>query len=348
MISALIAASLTFTATATGVEKGTPIEFLFAGKDSDRDYETMFLLDEPLGELCERLEKAGLPRGRATSVADCIVWPVGCPASFGTALSDFIETKWPDGVSPAPFIYTGGTRDGKGAAVAAGTMPQSFCALYSIAQSPFVFNGVYPQGVVYGAHTAKAELKKGERRTFTVTWDEKSMPKRLELLFTPGVAAERLKAAKEAAAGGEVEVLADFDPSLTVAEAMKVAQALSVVDSPQVKVNGRRPGRLFYRAFLPKVSWRERRERLVQPFELTVGATSEADSLTFVDEDWNVEGDDPKLTPKKIAFADAKKHKKTDTCFLYAPGGMKLERVYSAMGKMGAAKVVNWYVFSEE
>ena len=41
MLSILfVAASLSFSATATGVEKGTPIEFLFAGKDTDRDYET--------------------------------------------------------------------------------------------------------------------------------------------------------------------------------------------------------------------------------------------------------------------------------------------------------------------
>ena len=348
MISALLAASLTFTATATGVEKGTPIEFLFAGKDSDRDYETMFLLDEPLGELCARLEKAGLPRGRAPSVADCILWPTGCAASFAPAMSDFIETKWPDGVTPSGFVYTGGTRDEKGAAVAGETMPQSFCALYTIAQSPFVFNGIYPQGVVYGAHVAKAELKKGERRTFTVTWDEKSMPRRLELSFTPGAAAGLIRQVQEAASAGDVEVLADLDPTLTVDEATKIAQALAVVDSPRVRVNGRRAGRLFYRAFIPKVSWRERLQRLAQPFELTVGETPDADSLVFVEEDWNVEGDDPKLTPKKIAFADAKKHERTDTCFLYAPKGMTLGRIYSAMEKMSGARIINWYVFPAE
>ncbi len=348
MISALLAASLTFTATATGVEKGTPIEFLFAGRDSDRDYETMFLLDEPLGELCARLEKAGLPRGRAPSVADCVLWPVGCTASFSPAMSEFIETKWPDGVSPAPFVYTGGTRDGKDAPVAGDVMPLSFCALYTIAQSPFVFNGIYPQGVVYGAHLAKVGLKKGERRTFTVTWDEKSAPRRLELSFTPGAAAGRIKEIQAAAAAGEVEVLADLDPSLTVDEATKIAQALAVVDSPRVKVNGRRAGRLFYRAFMPKVSWRERLQRLAQPFELTVGETPDADTLVFVEEDWNVDGDDPKLTPKKIPFADAKKHERTDTCFLFAPKGMTLGRIYSAMEKLGGAKILNWYVFASD
>ena len=48
MLCSLIAAALTFTATATGVEKGTAVEFFFAGKNTDRDYETMFLLDESI------------------------------------------------------------------------------------------------------------------------------------------------------------------------------------------------------------------------------------------------------------------------------------------------------------
>ena len=58
MLCSLIAAALTFTATATGVEKGTAVEFFFAGKNTDRDYETMFLLDESIDSFCSKLEKA--------------------------------------------------------------------------------------------------------------------------------------------------------------------------------------------------------------------------------------------------------------------------------------------------
>ena len=82
MIAALLAASLTFTATATGVGKGTPLEFVFVGKDSDRDYEAMFIVDEPLPVLCQRMEQAGLPRGRPTDQASCRLWPVGCALTF--------------------------------------------------------------------------------------------------------------------------------------------------------------------------------------------------------------------------------------------------------------------------
>lgn len=348
MISILLAASLSFTATATGVEKGTPIEFLFAGKDSDRDYETMFLLDESVGDLCARLEKAGLPKGRATDRRTCILWPVGCRVRLTPALSDSVETTWPEGLSPAEFIYTGGTRNEKGGVVASDEMPLAFCTLYSLAQSPLVFDGIYRQGDVYGAHTAKATLEKGVRKTFTISWDEQTLPRHLDVTFTPGTAVQRLGEIRAAASNGVVEVMADFDPSLTVREATQIAQALAVIDSVAVKMNGRREGRLFFRAFLPPVSWRDRQQRLTQPFELTLGADSGSDTLVFIEEDWTVEGNDPKLTPKTIPFDAAKVYAKTDTCFLFAAPTLPLERLYAAMRKLKGAVTLNWYVFASE
>lgn len=346
MISILLAASLSFTATATGVEKGTPIEFLFAGKDTDRDYETMFLLDESVGDLCARLEKAGLPRGRATAVADCVLWPVGCAVDLQPKMSEFIETRWPEGLSPAAFVYTGGTRNEKGAVVADDDMPLAFCALYSLAQAPLVFNGIYHQGDVYGAHTAKVTLKKGERRKFVLSWDEKSKPAHLDVTFTPGSTSRILAQVKTAAEAGEIEVRAAFDPSLTVAEAAQIAQALALVDSPRVKFNGRATGQLFFRAFLPSATWRDRQQRLTQPFELAVGSSE--DTLIFVEEDWTVEGNDPKLTPRAIPFAEAAQHPKTDTCFIFATKETRLARIYAAMEKLKGAKILNWYVFERK
>ena len=343
MISILLAASISFTATATGVEKGTPIEFLFAGKDSDRDYETMFLLDETVGDLCARLEKAGLPKGRAASVADCVLWPVGCRVTLTPAYDAFIETKWPEGLSSAPFIYTGGSRNEKGGVVANDDMPLAFCALYSLAQSPVVFDGIYRQGDVYGAHTARLTLKKGERKEFLLSWDEKTMPAHLNVTFAPGSAAQVLQQVKAAAETGEVDVRAAFDPALTVAEATQVAQALALVDSPRVKLNGRADGQLFFRAFLPSAGWRDRQQRLTQPFELTIRPTDS--ELVFVEEDWTVEGNDPKLTPRAIAFGEARQHPKVDTCFIFTDGEMRLSRVYSEMRKLKDAKILNWYVF---
>ena len=343
MIAAVIAATFTFTATATGVGKGTPLEFVFAGKDSDRDYETMFLLDEPVDAFCSRLEAAGLPRGKPTSVADCRLRPVGCPLEFSPAIGKFVTTTLPDGISPAPPIYTGGSRADGGAPVAATEMPSAVFSLYTLAQAPIVFDGIYDQGLVYGAHLAAVELKKGSKVTFTITWNEQEMPKHLDVLVVATNATALLSTLRNESEKGAVDVTAGFDRSLTIKEAAAAAAALSLVDSTRIKINGRAPGSLFYRAFLPEADWTNRTARLVQPFELTIAGASE--KFVFIDEDWNVDGDDPKLTPREIPISEAKSHSKTDTCFVFAPSDTRLSRVMAALDKMGKCQVKNVYVF---
>ena len=101
MIAAILAASLSFTATATGLEKGAPLEFVFAGRNTDRDYETMFLIDDSVDGLCAKLEAAGLPRGLPPDASLARLWPVGCPVTFSPALDSFIDMKMPDGLPDA-------------------------------------------------------------------------------------------------------------------------------------------------------------------------------------------------------------------------------------------------------
>ena len=344
MISLLFAATLSFTASATGVGKGTPLEFVFVGKDSDRDYEAMFVLDEPLDALCARLESAGLPRGAATDVAACRLWPVGCKISFSPSLDKFVATKLPDGLSPAPPIYTGGTRRQDGSTVAASEMPASFFSLYSLAQSPILFNGIFEQGLVYGSHLAAVELEKGSKVKFTVDWDVATMPKHLEVTIRPGKAASTISRLKEESANSELDVTVGFAPELTVAEAAAAAKALEVVDSVRVKINGLAKDSLFYRAFIPSIQWTNRQERLVQPFELQVNLNDE--KLVFIEEDWTVAGDDPKLTPTVISYADASSHPKTDTCFIFTSPDVHLARIMECVRKFPKGQIINWYVFS--
>lgn len=344
MIAAILAASFTFTATATGVGKGTPLEFVFAGKNSDRDYESMFLLDEPLDVLCRRLEAAGLPRGKPTDTPGCRLWPVGCRLEFTPSLDEFVKTTLPDGVNPAPPIYTGGSRTEKGSLVAADEMPSALFSLYTLSQSPIVFDGIYEQGIVYGAHLAAKEMKKGTKVQFAISWDPQTMPRHLDLNITETNATTVLAALREHSSDRAVDATISFDPSLTLAAATAAASALSLVDSPRVKINGCVDGNLFYRAFMPDLSWTNRTVRLTQPFELTI--LDDVDRLIFIDEDWSVEGDDPKLTPREIPFAEAASHAKTDTCFIFAPGNCRLSRVYAAMAKLKGANVRTWYVFT--
>ena len=344
MIAALLATSFTFTAVATGVGKGTPLEFVFAGKDSDRAYESMFLLDEPVSDFCRRLEQAGLPRGRPVDVEGCRLWPVGCPLSFDPPIDKFVNTTLPEGITAAPPVYTGGSRTKDDLPIAATEMPSAVFSLYTLAQAPIVFNGIYDQGIVYGCHLAATELKKGEKVKFTVSWDAKSMPRHIDLTIAETNATAVLAALRNEAARGETDVTVAFDSALTVASATAAANALSIIDSPRLKLNGRADGGLFYRAFMPEADWTNRTSRLVQPFELTIGSDSER--LVFIDEDWNVDGDDPKLTLQEIPFSDAAKHPKTDTCFIFTRSDCRLERVFKVMDRLKASKVTKWYVFS--
>ena len=341
MVSAILAASLSFTATATGVEKGTPVEFVFAGRNTDRDYESMFLIEDSVDGFCAKLEKAGLPRGRPTDSTACRLWPAGCRLKFEPSISAFIDGKMPEGLAVSDPIYTGGARLIGGACDAGTNMPASVFSIYSLSQSPIVYNGIYDQGAVYGSFTAGKTLKKGERVSFTVSWDAETSPRSIHLTIRPGNSAEVLRRLKDESAKGELDVLIGFDETLSVAEATSAANALAMIDSRRVKINGFT--NIFYRAFLPLVKWLDRKERLTQPFELTLG---DPDRLVFVEEDWTVEGDDPKLTPREIPFETAKAHPRTDTCFIFAEPTMPLSRVLRAKEKLRESNIKNWYVFT--
>ena len=341
MISVFLAASLTFTATATGVEKGAPVEFVFAGRNTDRDYESMFLIDDTVDGLCRKLEKAGLPCGRPTDVESCNLWPVGCTLRFEPSLTNFIGSTVQSANALLSPVYTGGTRLGDGSREASTNMPASVFSTYTLAQSPIVPNGIVDQGAVYGSYTASKTLKKGERISFTLSWDAGSMPRAVHMTVAPGNVVEVIKRLRTESERGEVDALIGFSDDLTVAEATTAANALATIDSTRVKING--CTNIFYRSFLPLVKWIDRQERLVQPFELTLG---NPDQLVFIEEDWSGDGEDPKLTLKPIPFADAAKHPRTDTCFIFATTETRLSRIRLSMSRLADTKLRNWYVFT--
>lgn len=346
MISALLAAAYTFTATATGVEKGTPVEFLFTGKNSDRAYESMFEIDMPVLDFVNALQKEGLKRGKPLQVENCIVWPVGTKVTIEPAFTDFVSIDETDNFKASTFIYTGGTTNALGVPIAHMTMPASVVSFYTLGQSLIVPDGIHHQGDVYSRFKASKTLKKGDNYKFTISWDPNDRPKFIALTVKPGETVNILKRLKEESSKGPIEVELSFDPEMTVQEAALLSHALRSVDSPRVKFNGCNKGTLFYSAFLPLLKWSDRANRMVQPFELSV--RSAEDKLVFIDEDWNVEGEDPKLTPVDITFEEAVKKDKTDTCFIYASKNCQLSRIYNAMRKLENSKVKNWYVFTVE
>lgn len=346
---ALLAAACTyvFQATATGLEKGAPVEFLFASKGSDRDYESLFIIDESVDTFCKNLEKAGIIPGKAVELKKCILWPVGVPVTLEPNMSNFINSSLPEGYSSSDIIYTGGGRDEKGSLLPEATNSHcSVFALYSLSASPLVFSAIYPQGDVYGAHTAKKSLKKGEKVTFKLTWDGVKKPLHVKLDFKSGNAKENILKLKSFGKKS-LDVLAGFSGDMTVAEARAAANALSQLDSEQIKINGIVDDGFYYRAFLPLVKWADRSERLLQPFELTI-ADEKNDELIYIEEDWSGESLNPKLSPKKISFSEAKKYKKTNTCFIYANSSEKLSRIYEAKNKLAGTGVINWYIFEKK
>ena len=303
----------------------------------------MFVLDETITDFCNRLEAAGLPCGSPTDIVKCRLWPVGCPVEFDPPFDRYVSGSSPEGYPPAQFIYTGGSRTEKGHCQSDSDMPSAVASFYTLAQSPFVLNGIFEQGAVYGSFKAAEMLKKGDRVAFSVRWDSAKTPRHLDLTVRPGNAKELVQTLKEASAQGELDVTVGFDGELTVSEATAVATMLSSVDSTRVKLNG--CSNIFYRAFAPMVKWLDRQERVQQPFELTLEKDG-SEKLLFIEEDWNVEGNDPKLTPKEIPLDQAARHDKTDTCFIFADKNEKVVRVLSVMKKLHKSKIRNWYVFS--
>ncbi len=343
MLHSLLAAAFTFTASATGVGKGTTVEFLFIGSDSDRDYEAMFTLDMPIAEFSRAIEKAGLHPGQAMNPEKCRVWPVGTPVSFEPAVTKFIAVDTADGFDLGRIVYTGGLRNADGAPIAANEMPESVCSLFSLAQSLFLLEKNFSQGDVYGRFRAREELRKGDKYAFTLKWNEIDQPRHIDIHVKPGEAADLIKRLKSESQKSSIDVLVSFDAELTVAEAVQFARALDLIDSVRVKITGTREDSFFYRAFLPPVSWTDRQNRMVQPFELTVNG--DVDELLYIDEDWSVEGSDPKLTPRKISYAEARTKTSTDTCFIYVSANIKLSRLYTIKLKFAGSQVHNWYVF---
>ena len=330
--------SVSFAAKATGVEEAVQLEFLFVGPDSDRDYEAMFVTESPLQELVAAIDKAGFPMGRPVNPRACSFWPAGVEVKIEPDIWSFVrDTR---DLPHLPVVWTGGTRTAGNFPEAATNMQSAFFALYSCGQSPLLFDDTLDQSATYGRFQPIRKLEKGKTYTFTLSWNGAPPPVTSRPLFAP----ENLRATLESLRSGGVgqEVIPVLSPDLTVREAKGVASALDVLDSRKVKVNGFADGQFFYRGFLPLEKWRDRTERLTQPLEVRLGATN---AFTIVEEDWNVEGTDPKLTPRAVSLSETAAFK-GDTCLFYAPGEMKLERVFSCM-KLLPKTIRNWYVFCE-
>ncbi len=333
--------SVTFTASATGVKKGEAVEFGFITKESANGYEALFSLDDPVEDILSAMKKAKFPSGRPIDPAKCDLRSVGAYVELVPAITNFITFKKGGERHLPEIVFTGGTLDAKGLPVARNNSPGAFFAFFDCPQSALLFDGLFNQGDVYGDYLSKDGLKKGEQRTFTLKLRDKKM-KSLEFELSKANISETLLLLKKESQSNVLDVRFSFSGDLTVDDAVQMANAISLLDSDRIKINGIKDGNLYYRAFLPLVKWLDRSERLLQPFELTL---AENDKLVFIEENWEVESLDPELTEKEISFSDTVKHPKTKTCFIYTSKTEKLSRIFKAMTKFKKGQITSWYVF---
>ncbi len=344
--------AVTFTAVSTDCGMDAPLEFLFVGPKSDRDYEAMFVTDAGVAEIAAAFEKAGIPLGRPADVRVSRFWPVGNALEMKPSFKELVrETR---GEKTPAIVYTGGTRDAKGTPEAATNMPSAVFALYGCAQSLVCLNDVLEQSVAYGRFQPAVKIPKGERRTFTFTWKGTADWESFELKLEPGKFSDALLALKEKSAARELDVATDFAPEMTIKEAAACAQALALVDSARVKLNGFKKGQFFYRAFLPMEKWRDRKERLAQPPEARFKSDGSL-VVTEIAEDWSdPDSLDPKLTATDHPCADiaaaaklvSRLAARTSTVLVFAPADTKLARLY-ALRDAVKGEILNWYIFTE-
>jgi len=337
-----VAHSVTFTARATDVDAGTTVEFAFVGTNSDRAYEAMFVTDAPIPDIAKAFDEAGIPRGRAISASACRFWPVGNEIAIDPSLSAFICDNAEKGGWGFPIVYTGGLRGRGDVPVADTTAPNALFALYAIDQSLLLFDSTLDQSAQYGRFTCRKKLNPGERQVFKVSWNGTRQFMTCKVVLEPGKVREAIEALKTNDVRC-VDVQPDFSADLTAREAKAAATALAVIDSPAVRINGFSEGQVYYRGFLPDDAWRDRTKRITQPLEVCICSTNVA--YTAIEEDWSVEGDDPKLTSHD--FADPDKLPgffNGDSCLFFVKPDVKLRKIYDIMGKLPRS-IRNWYVF---
>ncbi len=344
--------SVSFTAVSTGCPIDTQLEFLFVGPLSDRDYEALFVTDAQIPEIADAFAKAGIPLGRPMNPRALQFWPVGntleMKPSFTNLVRDVRGPKTPS------VIYTGGTRDAKGIPEASTNMPGAVFAVYGCGQSLLVLNDILDQSATYERFLPAKVIPKGERRTFTFTWKGETNWEPFTLKLEPGKTAEALRVLKEKSAQRELDVTTDFSPEMTIKEATACANALALVDSVRVKMNGAAKGQLFFRAFLPLEKWRDRKERLAQPPEVHLAADGSL-RVTEIQEDWTKDDStEPHLTPVEHTcanLADAAKlvtklGARTSTVLIFAPPETKLKTLFD-IRRAVPDQITNWYVFTK-
>jgi hypothetical protein len=383
-------------AEAVGHRVGITAEFLLVGPLSDRAYEAAAVTVAMPGDIVRAVERLGIARGGCVGSRPFRFWPCGerfaatvrrldtpdAPARPLQALIADQEASAPL-LGEGGLVFTGARWEGQ-ECLADTNMPSSVVSLYNAGGTVFDVPFQVGQSEVYGRLslaealpygalleialrpllpadgaprvlplTAAAAVADG-RVTLTCTGADGAVLKRGELAEVLGW----LRG--QAEAGREPFVTVAMDDAMPLRRAADVARVFDMLDGKGIKLDGKTADGLYPKAFLPLEKWRERKDRHPQPFELHVARGADGaleKKLVFIEEDWTVEGLDPKLTPREYPFsewaefpklvektggADSKVH----LLFVHAPADLPLSAFMPGVRAV-AGRLDLVYVFGE-
>ena len=261
------------------------------------------------------------------------------------------------------LVFTGGRWNGAARLCLTDTnMPSSVISLYNEPSTIFDLPFQVGQNEVYGRLTVAEALPYGTLLEVVLrpqaTKDGK--PRVLPLTVTASMQGQELALTCEGAGGAvlkraglsevlswlraqdeqgrELYVTLGLDDALPLKRAADVARVFAMLDGKGIKLDGKTVQGVFPRAFLPQEKWREREGRSPQPFELHIARDASGKvlkKLVFIEEDWNVKGLDPKLTPRdypfeaweelpKLVAKTGGPECKVELLFVFAPADMPL------------------------
>ena len=322
-------------AEAVGHAKGVTTEFLLVGPASDRAYEAAAVTIAKPSDIVQAMQSlGGLARGEGAGSRPFSFWPRGermsvtvrnlsDPDGKEEPLQSLVSDTGGEPLLGSGIVFTGGRWDGD-ACLTDTQQPCSVISLYNDAQTIFDVPFQAPQGTVYGRISLAKPLPYGQLLEVTITSvlakDGLPRVRQLEIWvaqkkdeifffypngedrnFTDTLAWMKAKDAE----GLDLFITLRMHDDLPLAKAIEVARVFCMLDGKGIKLDGRGSGDVYPRAFLPQEKWREREGRTPQPFEIHITPNADgtfAKKLTFIEEDWTVEGLDPKLTPKDFPF----------------------------------------------